>query len=218
MATVVTARQPALAHMSDSPSALDVHIREAREDRSALARLLESYRPFLEVAAKQALVGAVNARCDVSDVVQETMLEATRDFDGFAGRSEPEFSAWLKGIHRRNLVEVLRRHVGAEKRSLRRERRLLVAEGSASFRWCEPVARQTSASQRMIRGEKALRLAALIELLPEAQRDAVILRHLEGLSLEEIADRLGRSLSATAGLIKRGLQGLRKVMSEDSWL
>jgi RNA polymerase sigma-70 factor, ECF subfamily len=206
-----------LATMSDSPTSLDLGIRKAREDRSALARLLEQYRPFLRMVAAQALDGAMKARCDASDIVQETMIEAMRDFGGFAGHTEPEFSAWIKNIHRHNVMEVLRRHLGAERRSVRRERRLFNAEGSVSFYWNEPAARQTSASQRIIRGEKALRLAAILESLPDAQRKAVALRHLEGMSLEEIADCLDRSVAATAGLIKRGLQKLRENMLEESW-
>ena len=172
---------------------------------------------LLRIVAERALYGPMKVRCDASDIVQETMLEAIRDFGRFAGRSEPEFSAWLKQIHRHNVEEALRRHVGVERRSLRREQRLLPAEGSVSFFWKEPAARQTTASQQMIRGEKALRLAALLESLPPAQREAVVLRHLEGLSLEDIATRLGRSAAATAGLIKRGLQKLRENKAETSW-
>jgi RNA polymerase sigma-70 factor, ECF subfamily len=203
--------------MSDSPSSLDLGILKARSDRSTLAQLLEQYRPFLRIAAERALDGAMKARCDASDIVQQTMVEAIKDFDGFAGHTEPEFSAWIKRIHRHNVIEVLRRHVGADKRSLRHEQRLFVAEGTVSFCWNEPAAQQSSPSQRMIRGEKALRLASLLELLPDAQREAVALRHLEGLSLEEIAGRLERSVPATAGLIKRGLQALREKMSQESW-
>lgn len=203
--------------MSDDHSSVGLSIRKARADRSALAQLLEQYRPFLRMMAARTLDGAMRARCDASDIVQETMVDALRDFGGFAGHTEPEFSAWIKRIHRHNLLEVLRRNVGAEKRSLQREQRLFAAEGSVSLCWNEPPAEQSTASQRMIRGENALRLAALLESLPEAQREAVAMRHLEGLSIEEIAGRLDRSVAATAGLIKRGLKALRAAMSEDSW-
>jgi RNA polymerase sigma-70 factor (ECF subfamily) len=52
----------------------------------------------------------------------------------------------------------------------------------------------------------------MIASLPEMQREAVRLRHLEGCSVDDIADRLGRSPTAAAGLIKRGLETLRKRM------
>jgi RNA polymerase sigma-70 factor (ECF subfamily) len=90
-------------------------------------------------------------------------------------------------------------------------------DGSASFCWREPAGSQTTPSQRLIKGEKALRLAAMLESLPEAQREAVRLRHLEGWPLERIAEALDRSVVATAGLIKRGLKRLRQQMSPDSW-
>jgi RNA polymerase sigma-70 factor (ECF subfamily) len=58
-------------------------------------------------------------------------------------------------------------------------------------------------------GEAAARLAEAIESLPEDQREAIRLRHLEGWTLEQLAVRFGRSESAVAGLLKRGLRGLR---------
>jgi RNA polymerase sigma-70 factor (ECF subfamily) len=58
----------------------------------------------------------------------------------------------------------------------------------------------------------------MIQSLPEMQSEAVRLRHLEGLPVEEIAERLDRSAAATAGLIKRGLQKLREKMSQESWM
>lgn len=198
-------------------SSVVLGIRKARTDRSALAQLLEQYRPFLRRMAEQKLDGGMKARCDASDIVQETMIEALQGFDRFGGQTEPEVSAWIKKILSHNVDDALRKHVGAEKRSVRQEQRLSVAEGTASFYWIEPAAQQSSPSHRMIRGEKALRLAAILESLPDSQREAVVLRHLEGLPLEEIADRLDRSEQATAGLIKRGLQALREKMSETSW-
>ena len=69
----------------------------------------------------------------------------------------------------------------------------------------------------LIRGEQALRLAEILQTLPDAQRDAVRLRHMEGWPLEKIAEELDRTVVATAGLIKRGLKALRAAMSPDSW-
>ena len=67
-------------------------------------------------------------------------------------------------------------------------------------------AAQSTPSQQVIKAERALRLAEILLSLPEAQRRAICLRHMEGLKLEAIAEELGRSVGSVAGLIDRGLR------------
>jgi RNA polymerase sigma-70 factor (ECF subfamily) len=159
----------------------------------------------------------LRAKCDPEDVVQQTLAEAATNFAQFSGTTEPEFSAWLQQMHRHNLNDALRKLL-AQKRAAHREQPIYEADGSASFCWNEPAAEQTTPSQRLLRGEKALRLAHLLQELPAAQRDAVRMRHLEGRSVREIAGELDRSVVAVAGLIKRGLETLRGRMHEHSWM
>ena len=66
--------------------------------------------------------------------------------------------------------------------------------------------------QRLDRGEEAERLSQALTALPDDQREAVRLRHLEGWALADVARHLGRTPAATAGLIKRGMQALRRQM------
>jgi RNA polymerase sigma-70 factor (ECF subfamily) len=65
-----------------------------------------------------------------------------------------------------------------------------------------------------MRKERGIRLAAALAELPEAQREALTMNHLEGHPLEEVASQLGRSRDAVAGLIKRGLRQLRDRLRE----
>jgi RNA polymerase sigma-70 factor (ECF subfamily) len=62
----------------------------------------------------------------------------------------------------------------------------------------------------MIRIEMVLQVATAMEQLPAAQREAIRLRYIEGLPVSEIASRLDRSITAVAGLLKRGLEALRE--------
>lgn len=202
--------------MSNSEVVLETLISEARADSSALGRLLERYRPFLLAYARQRVGARLAVRSDASDIVQQTLFEAHQAFPMFQGASEPEFSAWIKRIHSHNLAEVIRKHVHVAKQSIENEQRMDSPDGSASFCWWEPAAKQSTPSQRLIKGEKALRLAEVLESLPEMQREAVRLRHLEGWHVEDIAKELDKSLAATAGLIKRGLQTLRVRMAGES--
>lgn len=186
--------------MAEEDEAIDVLLERARGDKAALERLLERYRAFLLVEARRQIDSKHTAQCDASGIVQQTLKEAWEGFGRFAGTTEPKFSAWLKEMHRHNILDCLRRY--RPEAEIPRD----------------PPADRSSPSQRLIKGEKALRLAELLASLPEAQGEAVRLRHLEGWSIDQIARHLDRSEAATAGLIKRGLQGLRGKMSEESWM
>ncbi len=182
----------------------------AREgDADALGVLLGKYRPYLRLLAQGDLDSAVRNRLDASDVVQETCLEAHRDFAGFRGGVEAEWIAWLRQILRNNVAQTIQTHVVAKKRTTHKERPLDQADGISRFLQNVLVADQSTPSQRAMRGEDVLRLAETMEMLPEDQYDAVRLRYLEGWSLREIAERLDRSEAAVGGLLKRGLRKLR---------
>lgn len=185
-------------------------------DKVAQSRLVEKYRPYLSLVAKRYVGLKLRRRFDAADIVQQTLAEAWRDMGAFRGTSEPEFSGWICKILHRNIGNVVRDQRAA-KRDMNREIEPKINE-SASVVWFEAPGREVTASQHVVLGERALRLADVLENLPETQRRAVRMRHLEGLPLAEIAERLGKSHAATAGLIKRGLQSLREEMSESMWL
>jgi RNA polymerase sigma-70 factor, ECF subfamily len=207
-----------MADMADNILNIDSLIDQARNDNRVLGELLEQFRPYLLLLAQSQIGVKLAVRCDPSDVVQQTFVEASRSFSTFRGSTEPEFSAWINRIHSHNLAEVVRKHVLTEKQSLQKERRLESANGTTTLTWFEPAANQSTPSQHLIKGEKAVRLSRLLQSLPDMQRDAVRLRYLQGWPVEKIAKELDRSLDATAGLIKRGLKALRGRMSEESWV
>jgi RNA polymerase sigma-70 factor (ECF subfamily) len=73
---------------------------------------------------------------------------------------------------------------------------------------------QTSPSGQVARQERLLRLADALAALPEDQRRAVELKHLQELALVEVARRMGRTVPAVAGLLQRGLRALREDLGE----
>ena len=158
-------------------------IAQARENGDFLGELLQHYRSFLLLVAQRSLHPKAAVRYDPSDVVQQTFEEASKGFASFGGSTEEEFSAWIQRIHAHNLCDAARMHLDSEKRSVKRERQLYASDRSPVILWREPAGEQSTPSRRAIRGEQALRLARILQSLPEAQRDAVRLRHLEGLSI-----------------------------------
>lgn len=73
---------------------------------------------------------------------------------------------------------------------------------------------QSSPSQRAVKQEELIRLAEVMTKLPEAQREAVVLHHLQGLSLAEVAQEMGKTEAAVAGLLFRGLKTLHNLLEE----
>ena len=132
-----------------------------------------------------------------------------------AAASTPQTAAWLRRILRNNLADELRKR-GARKRDAGRERSLDAALDESASRlegWL--AADQSSPSQQAIRHEQWLRLAEAIAGLPEGQRRAVELHHLQGRPLAEIAGELGVSKSAVAGLLHRGVEALRRRLDDE---
>ena len=100
------------------------------------------------------------------------------------------------------------KHLTAQKHDVRRTIRTSELEGS--FARLEQFfhADDTSPSQIVERNEQFIMMAAAIQELPTNQRTAIIMKHLQGHSLKEVAAVLGLSESATAGLLHRGRQYL----------
>ena len=180
-------------------------------DRDQEAR---RWRDYLSVLARVQLDPGLRGKIDLSGVVQQTVLEACQKRPGLAGASPAQELAWLRKILANNLADELRK-LETGKRDLARERSLEAALAESSARlegWL--AADRSSPSQRAEKNEEALRLATALEQLPEAQREALVLQHWHGWSLAQIAEHLGRSRAAVAGLIKRGLQQLRAHLQE----
>ena len=178
------------------------------------AAALDRYRNYLLLLARFRLDPRLQAKVAPSDVVQQTMLEAVRDLPAFRGQTEEEQAAWLRQILARNLANAVR-DFGRDKRDVHRERSIQAAlDESASGLEGWLAADQSSPSQKAIRHERALRLAEALAGLPEAQREAVVLRHWHGMSLAEIGERLNCTTAAVTGLLHRGLKNLRKELHE----
>jgi RNA polymerase sigma-70 factor (ECF subfamily) len=174
---------------------------------------LEKYRPYLLLLARMSLDQALQGKLDASDVVQHTLLEAHRKRGQFRGRSEAELAAWLRQMLVFAIADV-RRELRRDKRDVARERSLAVELDGSSCRLDALAAQQSSPSQRAVRHENTLLLAAALLQLPEDQRQAVELKHLRGLSVAEIAGLLQRSETAVGGLLRRGMTRLRDLLRE----
>ena len=177
---------------------------------------LEKFRPYLVLLARAHLHADARHGIEASDLVQQTLMDAYSQRGQFRGENDANLAAWLKQILVNNLVDALR-HGGRGKRDVSKVRSL-EAQVSESFSRADAwlLASQTSPSQHVAHKEDLLRLAEALEQLPEPQQEAVVLHHLQGLSLAEVARKLERSESAVAGLLYRGLKRLHELLDESS--
>ncbi len=201
-----------LAPKDEFPEAL---LRRARSgDQAALGQLLELYRNYLRLQARALIGSALRRRLDPSDVVQETFLEAARDFGNFAGGTEGELVAWLRQMLVRNLADQARRHQ-AQRRDVRRVESLEAMLERSSQQVQDALATGLSSpSAQARRREQAVVLADALATLPPDYREVIVLRHLERLKFDEIAARMGRSPGAARMLWTRALERLQRTLEE----
>jgi RNA polymerase sigma-70 factor (ECF subfamily) len=199
-----------------SPTATDPEqlLGQARAGSApALGQLLESYRSYLTLLARLQIGRRLQGKADAADLVQEAFLAAHNHFAQFLGTSEGEFLGWLRQILASRLAKLVRHYCGTRGRDVRLERRLAVELDQSS--WALDVAfvaPHSTPSQGAANREQAALLADALERLPEGYREVLILHHLEGLSLPEVARRLGRTLDSVKNRWLRALARLRHLL------
>jgi RNA polymerase sigma-70 factor, ECF subfamily len=181
-------------------------------DPEALSVLMRASRAALRAQAEQQLPQDLSTRLDTSDVLQEVLLEASRDFEAFRGKTSAEWWTWLSRALANNVVECFRRHVDAAKRSVRKE--CSFEQGPLGNAGSLP-ANDSSPSHQAMRADVAELLRVYqSRLSPERQR-ILKLRYWEGHSLSQIAEVLNFSKSSAARLLREALHDLRRQFVED---
>ena len=196
----------------------EILLQEARAgDPATLGRLLDLYRSYLALLARVQIGQRLQGKLDASDLVQETYLEAHRNFARFQGTSEGQFVRWLRQILATRLADLLRRYLGTQGRDVRLEREIQDGFDRSSVLLDRGlVAPQSSPSQQAARREQSVLLADALGQLPEDYREVIILRNLEALTFPEVAERMGRSLDSVEKLWMRALARLRQQLGEQS--
>jgi RNA polymerase sigma-70 factor, ECF subfamily len=177
--------------------------------REALGRALEVHRQYLLAIAERQLDPDLRSKGGASDLVQETFLEAQRDFAQFWGGSSEELRAWLRQVLVHNVGAFTRRFRTTGKRSVGREVGL-GAGGSSAGNDPGLAGSTLSPSGLAMEREEALALRRALERLPEDYRRVVVLRFEEGLSFEEIGRLTDRSPDAARKVWSRAMERLRQ--------
>ena len=158
---------------------------------------------------------ALQAKGAASDLVQETFLEAARDFSRFHGVSSAQLRAWLRCLLVHRLAKQGRRFRKTRKRGIDRECRLqeLLPDDAEDFR-CSPWTRRPA--KRRLDEEQLERLRQAIEQLPEDYRRVVQLRYQEGLTFEAVGERMGRTATAARLLWRRAVERIKHILGVEA--
>lgn len=196
--------------MSGAGSSVSGLIQAARAGQAgALDRLLQLYRNYLSFLARAGLDSTLGAKAGASDVVQETLLSAFRNFGQFRGGREAELVAWLRQILAHNLAMLVRRYRGTAARDVARERAVEQALDRSDCALARLVPAPTdSPSQAAEERERRVILADALAALPVDQSAVIRLRSLQQLEWEEVGQRMGRSADSARKLWTRALSGL----------
>jgi len=193
-------------------------LRQARGGSvAAIGSLLEAARGYMQLQASEHLPLSLQAKIGASDIVQETALDAHRDFGRFRGTTQEEFLGWLRAILKNNVVDAVRRFQQSHKRAVSREVSLhLIVDRDRHGIAIESAGSRTP-DRSAIRREEAARLADVLERIPARYRTLLRMRYWDGLTFAQIGARIERSEDATRKLwfravscLNRELEGLRQ--------
>ena len=184
-------------------------------DQQALAALFARYRDRLRKMVRLRLDRRVSGRIDASDVLQDAYLDVARRFHEYAAAPAVPFYVWLRALAGQRLVDLHRRHLGAQMRDAGQEislcRGALPAASSASLAQ-QLLAGLTSPTQAAIRAEMQMRLQETLNSMDPIDREVVVLRHFEELTNVEAAEVLGIETSAASKRYIRAIRRLKAIL------
>jgi RNA polymerase sigma-70 factor (ECF subfamily) len=187
-------------------------------ETEALGELCALYRNYLRMVVRTGLGPRLRERVELSDVVQEALVEVIRQFPQFTGQNEAALVGWLRRLVGQKLADLARYH-NRVKRSAGGPALPLDApwsteggpDGGEGARLLDMLAlSQTSPSEAASRRELTVLLADALAGLPELESEVLWLRYAEGLSFEAIGDRIGVSRKSIRGIWARGLMSLKR--------
>jgi len=186
-------------------------------DRAAVNRLLERHRVSLRKLISLRLDRQIARRVDASDVVQDVLLEANIRLQDYLADPRMPFHLWLRQLAQDRMIDLHRRHRGAQRRSLDREQSLAVpqfADRSGFDLMGQLADHELTPAAASIRKELEARFVVALDQLEDEDREIVLMRHFEQLGNSEVAEALGLSAAAAGMRHLRALRKLRAILGE----
>ena len=170
-------------------------------DRNAISQLIERHsrrvRDYIQMMVKDGDVA--------DDIFQETFIKAVRVIDEGRYTDNGRFLSWILRIAHNQVID----HFRAQKQN----RQLNEAEAGYDVLGTLRLAERT-VEDEIVCEQIASDVRRMVELLPDEQREVVMMRYYSGLSFKEIAEQTGVSINTALGRMRYALINLRKMIKE----
>ncbi len=193
-------------------------LKHAREgDNDAVQALMDRYRDSLRRMIQMRLDQRLMRRVDVSDVIQDVLVEANRRLQDYLAEPKMDFHLWIRQIAKDRIIDAHRRHRVSAKRSIDREQPLLAPGNNdqstmeLAGQLCDPSLTPAAAATRK---EIAAQIEVAVQRLGDQDREIILMRHYEQLSNQEIAQALGLTEPAASMRYLRAIKRLRAILDE----
>jgi RNA polymerase sigma-70 factor (ECF subfamily) len=186
-------------------------------DAAARNQLLERHREALRRMIALRMDPRIARRVDASDIVQDVLVEANRRLTDYLEQARMPFHLWLRHLARDRMIDAHRMHRGAARRSTDREQpldRAATGDRSALDLAAFICDRQLTPAAAATHHELEERFQAAIELLDDADREVILMRHFEQLTNGEVAQALELSDAAAGMRYLRAMRRLRDLLHE----
>lgn len=186
-------------------------------DESAVNALMDQHRNSLRQLIRMRLDQKIQRRIDVSDVVQDVLVEANRRLQRYLNDPIMPFHLWLRQIAKDRIIDAHRRHRVSAKRSVDREQQLASPRGydQSSVHLASLLGdEQLTPAAAAVQQELAQRVEEAIAQLEERDCEIIVMRHYEHLSNQEIGEVLNLTEPAASMRYLRAIRRLKKLMTE----
>ena len=184
---------------------------------AAINELMDRHRNSLRQLVRMRLDQKIQKRVDVSDVVQDVLVEANRRLQRYIENPVMPFHLWLRQIAKDRIIDAHRRHRVSAKRSVDREQVLIAPRGydQSSIQLASLLGdpRLTPAAAAL-QQEMAKKVEQAISLLDEKDCEIIVMRHYEHLTNQEIGKVLNLTEPAASMRYLRAIRRLRVVMQD----
>lgn len=183
---------------------------------SAVNQLFDQHRESLRRMVSMRLDRALTRRVDASDIVQDVFVEANGRLADYLTDPRMPFHLWLRQLAQDRIIDMHRRHREAQRRSIDREQPIVQAAGGADSEYMLPlIDHELTPAAATIRKEMEARFLSAMQLMEEADREVLFMRHFEHLGNAEVADALGISTAAAGMRHLRALRRLRSLLNQE---
>lgn len=185
-------------------------------DRQARDELLQRHRKSLARMIAAHLDPRVAPRIDDSDILQDALIRADQRLDQYVLDRPIPFYPWLRQIVREQIIEVHRKHLHAQRRSVYREQpnQLQPTDDSISAFVTAFPADDSTPSVRASRAETRNMVRSALSRLSESDRQVLTMRYVEQMKIAELAELLEITEAAAKSRVRRALEKLDREIEQ----